>query len=78
MINYQKNDTQEENESQVTFEAMVREKQQQAVRTTLISVLEAEIDTLWLSRALRDQVSTKEIGQQFVWLHKHTATRACL
>ncbi len=37
-------DTQDENESQVTFEAMLREKLQQAVRTALISMLEAEID----------------------------------
>jgi hypothetical protein len=40
----QKNDTQNENESQSTFEAMVREQLQQAVRTALISVLEAEVD----------------------------------
>jgi len=40
----QKNDTQDENESQATFEAMVRKKLQQAVRTALMSVLEAEID----------------------------------
>jgi putative transposase len=39
----QKNDTQDENESQVTFEAMVREQLQQAVRTALISVLEEEV-----------------------------------
>lgn len=40
----QKNDTQDENESQASFEAMVREKLQQAVRTALMSVLEAEMD----------------------------------
>jgi len=28
--------------------------------------------------ALRDQVSIKEIGQKFLWLHKHTVTRTCL
>src|SRR5262249_40775458 len=43
-MTHQKNHTQEENESQVTFEVMVREKLQQAVRTALISVLEAEVD----------------------------------
>lgn len=41
----QKNDTQDETESQVSFEAMLREKLQQAVRTALISVLEVEVDT---------------------------------
>ncbi len=40
----QKNDMQGENESQASFEAMVREKLQQAVRTALISVLEEEVD----------------------------------
>jgi putative transposase len=40
----QKNDTQDGNESQATFEAMLREKLQQAVRTALISVLEEEVD----------------------------------
>jgi transposase-like protein len=43
-MTHQKNDTQDENESQVSFEAMLREKLQQAVRTALISVLEAEVD----------------------------------
>jgi putative transposase len=38
------NDTQELNASQETFEVMLREKLQQAVRTALISVLEAEVD----------------------------------
>lgn len=38
------NDTHEVQESQETFEAMLREKLQQAVRTALISVLEAEVD----------------------------------
>ncbi|HEX9133994.1 MAG TPA: transposase [Ktedonobacteraceae bacterium] len=42
----QKNDTQDENESQVSFEMMVREKLQQAVRTALMSVLEAEVDAI--------------------------------
>ena len=40
----QKNDTQDGNESQVTFEAMLREQLQQAVRTALCSVLEEEVD----------------------------------
>src|SRR2546421_1369754 len=40
----QKNDTQNEKASQATFEAMVREQLQQAVRTALISVLEAEVE----------------------------------
>src|SRR5438270_185462 len=43
-MTHKKNDTQERNESQETFEAMLREKVQQAVRTALISVLEAEVD----------------------------------
>jgi hypothetical protein len=43
-MTHQKNDTQDETESQVSFEAMLREKLQQAVRTALISVLEAEVD----------------------------------
>jgi hypothetical protein len=34
-----KNDTQDGNESQATFEAMLRAQLQQAVRTALISVL---------------------------------------
>jgi transposase-like protein len=38
------NDTQEVKASQETFEGMLREKLQQAVRTALISVLEAEVD----------------------------------
>ena len=42
---HKKNDTQERNESQETFEAMLREKLQQAVRTALVSVLEVEVDT---------------------------------
>jgi transposase-like protein len=41
---HQQNDTQEPKGSQETFEAMVREKLQQAVRTALMSVLEAEVD----------------------------------
>jgi putative transposase len=41
----QKNDTQDGNESQVTFEAMLREQLQQAVRTALCSVLEEEVAT---------------------------------
>jgi putative transposase len=40
----QKNDTQDENESQASFEAMLRKKLQQAVRVALISVLEEEVD----------------------------------
>lgn len=40
----QNNDTQERDESQASFEALLREKLQQAVRTALISVLEAEIE----------------------------------
>lgn len=41
---HQQNDTQESQGSQEAFEAMLREKLQQAVRTALISVLEAEVD----------------------------------
>src|SRR6266581_6905430 len=44
-MTHKKNDTQERNESQETFEAMLREKLQQAVRTALVSVLEAEVDS---------------------------------
>src|SRR5436309_4034520 len=44
-MTHKKNDTQERNESQETFEAMLREKLQQAVRIALVSVLEAEVDT---------------------------------
>ncbi len=43
-MTHDKNDTQERDESQATFEAMLREKLQQAVRTALMSVLEAEVD----------------------------------
>src|SRR5215469_739192 len=43
-MTHPKNDTQDENESQESFEAMLREQLQQAVRTALISVLEAEVD----------------------------------
>jgi transposase-like protein len=43
-VPHPENDTQEVKESQETFEAMLREKLQQAVRTALISVLEAEVD----------------------------------
>src|SRR3989440_10595732 len=44
-MTHKKNDTQERNESQEAFEAMLREKLQQGVRTALVSVLEAEVDT---------------------------------
>jgi Transposase, Mutator family len=43
-MTHQKNDTQEPIQSQESFEAVLREKLQQAVRTALISVLEAEVD----------------------------------
>jgi transposase-like protein len=43
-VTHTENDTQERNASQETFEAMLREKLQQAVRTALIGVLEAEVD----------------------------------
>ena len=43
-MTHQKHDTQNGNESQATFEAMLREKLQQAVRAALISVLEEEVD----------------------------------
>ena len=43
-MTHQQNDTQEQDESQATFAALLREKVQQAVRTALISVLEAEVD----------------------------------
>ncbi len=42
----QKNDTQEQTESQASFEVMVREKLQQAVRIALMSVLETEVDAV--------------------------------
>jgi putative transposase len=45
-VAHQQNDTQERNESQATFAALLREKLQQAVRTALMSVLEAEVDAL--------------------------------
>ena len=44
----EKHDTQNEKASQATFEAMVREQLQQAVRTALISVLEAEVEQIGL------------------------------
>jgi len=43
-MTHQKTKTHDGNESQASFEAMVREKLQQAVRTALMSVLEAEVD----------------------------------
>jgi hypothetical protein len=43
-MTHPENDTQEVKESQETFEVMLREKLQQAVRTALITVLEAEVD----------------------------------
>lgn len=43
-MTHQKNDMQTKTESQASFESMVREKLQQAVRTALMSVLEAEVD----------------------------------
>ncbi len=43
-MTYPQNDTQEQDESQDTFATLLREKVQQAVRTALISVLEAEVD----------------------------------
>jgi putative transposase len=43
-MTHTENNTREENASQGTFEAMLREKLQEAVRTALISVLEAEVD----------------------------------
>jgi transposase-like protein len=52
-MTHQKNETQDETESQVSFEAMVREKLQQAVRTALMSVLEAEVDAF--IGAVRDE-----------------------
>jgi hypothetical protein len=44
-ITRQKNVTYDGNGSQATFEAMLREQLQQAERTALISVLEAEVDS---------------------------------
>src|SRR5439155_15323294 len=41
---HRQNDTQERDESQASFATLLREKVQQAVRTALISVLEAEVD----------------------------------
>jgi len=43
-VTHQQNDTQERDESQATFATLLRAKVQQAVRTALISVLEAEVD----------------------------------
>src|SRR2546423_12490752 len=43
-MTHQQNDTQEQDESQATFAALLREKLQEAVRTALITVLEAEVD----------------------------------
>ncbi len=43
-MTHHQNDTQERDESQATFATLLREKVQQAVRTALISVLEAEVD----------------------------------
>jgi len=43
-MTHQKNHTQDTNESQETFEEMLRERLQQAVRTALISVLEEEVE----------------------------------
>ena len=43
-MTHRQNDMQKRDESQATFAALLREKVQQAVRTALISVLEAEVD----------------------------------
>ncbi len=43
-MTHQKNEAQAGIKSQVSFEAMVREKLQYAARTALISVLEAEME----------------------------------
>ncbi len=43
-MTHQQNDNQDENESQVSFAAMLQEQLQQAVRKALMSVLEAEVD----------------------------------
>jgi putative transposase len=43
-VTHPQHDTQEQDESQDTFATLLREKVQQAVRTALISVLEAEVD----------------------------------
>jgi putative transposase len=43
-VTHRENDMQKRDESQVTFATLLREKVQQAVRTALISVLEAEVD----------------------------------
>jgi putative transposase len=45
-MTHQQNDTQEQDESQAAFATLLREKVQQAVRTALISVLEAEVDVI--------------------------------
>jgi putative transposase len=43
-VTHHQNETQERDESQATFATLLREQLQQAVRTALISVLEAEVD----------------------------------
>jgi putative transposase len=43
-VTHHQNDTQDASESQVSFEQMLRERLQQAVRAALISVLEAEVE----------------------------------
>ena len=44
-MTHQKHNTQEPEESQESFEAMLRAYLQRAVRTALVSVLEAEVDS---------------------------------
>jgi hypothetical protein len=46
-MTHQKNDTQDKNESQMSFEAMLRKQLQQAVRTALISVLVLVCTAKW-------------------------------
>jgi hypothetical protein len=55
----QKNDTQESTQSQVSFEARVQEQLQQAVRTALVSVLEAEVDA-FITQVASIEITTKK------------------
>ena len=46
-MTHQQDDTQERDESQATFADLLREQLQQAVRTALISVLDAEVEAFF-------------------------------
>jgi hypothetical protein len=61
-MTHTENNTREENGSQGTFEAMLREKLQEAVRTALITVLEAEVDAFINWGAGRPRIDSGRSG----------------